>query len=195
VPTLNLPTPPALPNLPISAELTPPSPPIPPPPPAAANVAPLNLFLSTPGINIAPTSTVIPPPAPPIQPAPPGGARKEARQRQAAAQKSGSENTEESQELGGDLAGGPPVDQGAAMTRKENASTRRDRIAPGASYMTTSHHSQPSAWARNLQWGGGMTLMALVFFFGWTTVRPTPRRREPELPAPAWSRFSGRRRF
>jgi hypothetical protein len=191
IPTLNLPTPPALPNLPLGAELVPPAPPIPPPPPAAANVAPLNLFLSTPGINIAPTSTVIPPPAPPIQPAPPGGARKEARQRQAAAQKSGSEATEEGTEHVGDETKGSAGDLG--MSRRENSMSRRDQATPGQSFTPLSHHSQPSAWATGLQWGGGLTLMALVFAFGWTTVRPTPRRRMPEVPAPAWNRNRGRR--
>ena len=182
---LNLPTPPALPSLPLGAELVPPAPPIPPPPPGAASVAPLNLFLSVPGINIAPQSTVVPPPAPPIQPAPPGGARKEARQRQAAAQKSGSDSGEgasQAQEFGGDMADAPPTPRGAEMTRRDNAFTARAGTP------------QQSAWARNLQWGGGMTLMALVLAFGWTTVRPTPRRREPELPAPAWNRAGERRR-
>ena len=192
----NLPTPPALPSLPLGAELVPPAPPIPPPPPGAANVAPLNLFLSTPGINIAPQSTVIPPPAPPIQPAPPGGARKEARQRQAAAQKSGSEvseGAEQTQGLGGDLANAPESSD-QAMTRRQEAATRRDRVAPGQSFTPLTHRSQPSAWATGLQWGGGMTLMAMVMWFGWMTVRPTPRRREPELPAPAFSRAGRRRR-
>ena len=191
---LSLPTPPALPSLPLGAELVPPAPPIPPPPPGAANVAPLNLFLSTPGINIAPQSTVVPPPAPPIQPAPPGGARKEARQRQAAAQKSGSEAGEESetQALGGDSAGAPDAPHGSAMTRHE--ARRGERAAPAPSFTPLSHADQPSAWARNLQWGGGMTLMALVLWFGWMTVRPTPRRRSPDVPAAAEARIRDYRR-
>jgi hypothetical protein len=45
-----------------------------------------------------------------------------------------------------------------------------------------------------LQWGGGLTLMALTLAFGFITVRPTPRRRTPELPAPAWSRTRDPRR-
>jgi hypothetical protein len=186
-PPLNFPTPPALPNLPIGAELSPPAPPIPPPPPGLANAAPLNLFLNAPGINIAPASTVIPPPAPPIQPAPPGGARKEARQRQAAAQKSGADGVEEAESGrgapgGGDLADGPASPGGVDMTRHENAFT------------AAAHRAQPSAWATALQWGGGLTLMALVFAFGWITVRPTPRRKPPYVPAPAWSRSDYRRR-
>ena len=181
---LTFPTPPTLPGLPIAAELQPPVPPIPAPPASAASAAPLSLFLSTPGISIAPQSSVVPPPAPPIQPAPPGGARKEARQRQAAAQKSGSESGDESasqaQEFGGDMADAPPTARGAEMTRRDNAFTAR------------ASSPQQSAWARNLQWGGGMTLMALVLALGWATVRPTPRRREPELPAPAWNHRSRR---
>ena len=191
---LNLPTPPALPSLPLGAELVPPAPPIPPPPPGAANVAPLNLFLSVPGINIAPQSTVVPPPAPPIQPAPPGGARKEARQRQAAAQKSGSEadqGASDMQDAGGDLANSPPT-QANAATRNEF--TSRDRAALERSFTPAVHREQPSAWVTGLQWGGGMTLMVLVLGFGWITVRPTPRRREPELPAPAWARNTRPRR-
>ena len=191
---LSLPTPPALPNLPLSAELVPPAPPIPPPPPGAASVAPLNLFLSTPGINIAPQSTVVPPPAPPIQPAPPGGARKEARQRQAAAQKSGSESGNDAQELGGDLADGPPEPKGTAMTRIDHSFSQRRPDTAAPSFTTMADRGQPSAWARNLQWGGGMTLMALVLAFGWITVRPTPRQRPPHVPAPAWSRTDYRRR-
>ena len=188
---LSLPTPPALPSLPLGAELVPPAPPILPPPPGAANVAPLNLFLSTPGINIAPQSTVIPPPAPPIQPAPPGGARKEARQRQAAAQKSGSEVSDESGDGAGDLADSPRQAEGAQMSRLDNSFSRRSEEAAQAAPL---HRHQPSAWIRNLQWGGGMTLMALVLAFGWMTVRPTPRRRPPHVPAPAWSRADYRRR-
>ena len=183
---LSLPTPPALPSLPLGAELVPPAPPIPPPPPGAANVAPLNLFLSTPGINIAPQSTVVPPPAPPIQPAPPGGARKEARQRQAAAQKSGSESGAEESSV--DIADKPMSPDGAPMTRLENNATRYDRAAPSQSFTPMTHRGQPSAWVTGLQWGGGMTLMALVLAFGWITGRPTPRRRQPELPAPAYAR-------
>ena len=193
VPTLNLPTPPALPGLPLSAELQPPQPPIPPPPAAGASVAPLNLFLSTPGINIAPQSTVVPPPAPPIQPAPPGGARKEARQRQAAAQKSGSDvgddASSQAQDATGDLAGGRDTVPGASeMTRYESNATRLDRRVAEPSYTIAVHRQQPSAWVTGLQWGGGMTLMGLVLAFGWITVRPTPRRRQPELPAPAFAR-------
>jgi hypothetical protein len=76
------------------------------------------------------------------------------------------------------------------MTRRDpNASMRRDRVAPGQSFTPLAHHGQSSAWARDLQWGGGLTLMALVLALGFTTVRPGSRRRQPEIPAPArvWS--------
>jgi hypothetical protein len=41
-----------------------------------------------------------------------------------------------------------------------------------------------------LQWGGGITLMALALALGFTTVRPTPRgrRRDDVTPAPVWLR-------
>jgi hypothetical protein len=49
--------------------------------------------------------------------------------------------------------------------------------------------AQPSAWTHGLEWGGGLTLMALVLALGYTTVRPTPRRRRaPAAPMPAWAR-------
>jgi hypothetical protein len=74
--------------------------------------------------------------------------------------------------------------------------TRIDRVKPGQSFTPLARaHNQPSAWTTGLEYGGGLTLMALVLAFGFTTVRPTPKRREPELPAPAWARTSrqGRR--
>jgi hypothetical protein len=58
------------------------------------------------------------------------------------------------------------------------------RHEPNA-FTALAHKDQASAWARDLQWGGGLTLMALVLALGWVTVRPTPRRRMPEVPAPA----------
>ncbi|MDX6652909.1 MAG: hypothetical protein QOJ38_1690 [Solirubrobacterales bacterium] len=198
LPQINLPQPPVPPSVPLDAGLVPPPPPAPPPPPGAANATPLNLFLNTPGINLSPQSTVVPPPAPPIQPAPPGGARKEARQKQAATQDSGAgtdESSSEAQQLGGDMANAPPSPDLSAATRREpNASTRRDPVGPAQSFTPLSHRSQPSAWVRDLEWGGGIALMALVLGFSWLTVRPTPKRREPELPAPAYARTSSRRR-
>jgi hypothetical protein len=132
----------------------------------------------------------VPPPAPPIQPAPPGGARKEARQRQAAAQKSGSDSGEE---------GVDPEDSQSRVNLGNDPSQAATRHSPRnepLAFTATSSHAQASAWARNLQWGGSLTLMALVLALGWMTVRPTPRRRQPELPAPAHARatFRARRR-
>ncbi|MDX6653174.1 MAG: Photosynthesis system assembly factor [Solirubrobacterales bacterium] len=189
LPQINLPTPPVPPSVPLDAGLVPPPPPAVPPPPGASSANPLNLFLNGPGLNIAPQSTVVPPPAPPIQPAPPGGARKEARQKQAATQDSGAGTDETSADGAGDLAQGPQSPTGSEMTRRDpNAATRLDRVSPGQSFTPLAHHNQPSAWARDLQWGGGLTLMALVLAFGWITVRPTPRRRMPEVPAPVEAR-------
>ncbi|MDX6653056.1 MAG: hypothetical protein QOJ38_1837 [Solirubrobacterales bacterium] len=197
LPQINLPQPPVPPSVPLDAGLVPPPPPAVPPPPGSSTVTPLNLFLNGPGLNIAPQSTVVPPPAPPIQPAPPGGARKEARQKQAATQDSGAgtdESSSEAQHMGGDMAQSDHGPEGSAMTRHENSATRLDRVAPGQSFTPLAHHRQPSAWVQGLEWGGGMTLMALVLAFGWITVRPTPRRREPELPAPAYARYRDRGR-
>ncbi|MDX6651847.1 MAG: hypothetical protein QOJ38_628, partial [Solirubrobacterales bacterium] len=193
LPQINLPTPPVPPSVPLDAGLVAPPPPAVPPPPGASSATPLNLFLNGPGLNIAPQSTVVPPPAPPIQPAPPGGARKEARQKQAATQDSGAGTDEKSSDATGDLAGGGESPHGSEMTRRENAMSRLDRVGPGQSFTPLVHRAQPSAWVTGLEWGGGLTLMALVLAFSWLTVRPTPRRRQPELPAPAWARNRHRR--
>jgi hypothetical protein len=74
------------------------------------------------------------------------------------------------------MADGPPTAEGSnSMTRQDHAFTayapqsRANPVGPGVLY------------------GSGLTLMALVLAFGWTHGRPTPRRREPELPAHAWS--------
>jgi hypothetical protein len=64
---------------------------------------------------------------------------------------------------------------------------RRDPVQPGPSITTIAHRDQPSAWSRGALYGGGLTLMALTLAFGFTTLRPTPRRRRPELPSPAWA--------
>jgi hypothetical protein len=186
--------------VPLDAGLVALPPPAPPPPPGSSTATPLNLFLNTPGINLSPQSTVVPPPAPPIQPAPPGGARKEARQKQAATQDSGAGTDEASKAAdhtlasGGDLAQSPLSPQGSEMTRHENSSTRRDSVAPAQSFTPLAHRDQASAWVRDLEWGGGIALMALTLAFGWITVRPTPKRREPELPAPAFNEVRRRGR-
>ena len=57
--------------------------------------------------------------------------------------------------------------------------TRHD---PNA-FTALAHRDQPSAWARDLQWGGGLTLMALVMAFGWITVRPTPEAQNARVPS------------
>jgi hypothetical protein len=118
-----------------------------------------------------------------VNPAPPSGARREARQRQAAAQKSGADADEgsEAQELGGDLANSPDAEIGtqAATRHKHEFTALTDR-------------DQPSAWARDALLGGGIGIAALVLALGLRTARPTPRRREPEVPAPAWARRTRR---
>jgi hypothetical protein len=91
--------------------------------------------------------------------------------------------------MGGDLANGPDAELGSTpMTRYENNATRLERAAPGQSFTPLTHAHQTSAWVRDLEWGGGLALAALVLGFGWLTVRPTPRRRQPEIPAPARAR-------
>jgi hypothetical protein len=137
------------------------------------------------------TGTVVPPSPPPVNPAPPSGsaARKEARQRQAAAAKS-EEGATDARGAGGDLADKPPSpDQG--MTRRGgdvNGFRRRaaDRHAP--SITPLSHGRGSSAWARDALYGGGLAVTALVLALGSGVVRPKPRRRRPDVPAPAWGR-------
>ncbi|MGH2956203.1 MAG: hypothetical protein ACRDL6_04325, partial [Solirubrobacterales bacterium] len=171
-------------------------PPAPPAPPTFASQAPLDLNVSPSGIDVSPPTTVIQPPTPPVNPAPPSGARREARQRQAAAQKSGADSGEEgseTQEAGGDLADSPRAPEGAQATRRDpslarNPATRRDQTRPYGSLSPLESGEQPSAWARNALIGGGLGLAALILALGVRTARPTPRRREPELPAPAWAR-------
>jgi hypothetical protein len=195
-PPINVAGPPAPPVLPLGAGLsatTPPAVPLPP-----NNTTPeLNLFTSPTSISVAPSLSLFPPAPPVINVAPPTPARPRQEAKKAAVQSSGSEadnpGSSEAQNLGGDLAGSSDTTPGSAMTRHENSATRRDRIAPAQSFTPLAHHNQPSAWARDLQWGGGLTLMALVFAFGWITVRPTPRRRQPEVPAPAEARIRQRR--
>jgi hypothetical protein len=189
----SLPALPGLPGLPASgiAPPAPPPPPAPPAPPASPTAQPLQLALRVPGLQIAPATSVVPPPAPPIQPAPPGGARKEARQRQAAAAKS-EEGSQKQSDAAGDLAGADSSPPSTNMTRlgsdPPHSFTRRERGRSTPSFTPQAHHAQPSAWTTGLEWGGGLTLMALALALGFTTLRPTPRRREPDLPAPAYVR-------
>jgi hypothetical protein len=183
-PNLNLtfPSPPALPTLVASLpQAQPPPPPPPPPPPASPTASALQITASPVGLNVAPAATVIPPPAPPIQPAPPGGARREARQRQAAAAKS--------EEGSADAGAGQEAGNGDG----KSAATRLDQ--PRDLAFTAAHHrGQPSAWSRDLLYGGGLGLAALTLALGWSLMRPTPRRRATEIPSPAWARRQDRRR-
>lgn len=177
---LGLPAPPAPPPLgPVgSPSIAPPPPPAPPAPPSAPTATALQLSLKAPSLSLAPTSSVIPPPAPPIQPAPPGGARREARQRQAATAKSESASGAQ----GGEAEnGGSSESSSQAMTRRD---TRRERY----DFAALPARPQASAWSQGLLYGGGLTLLALTLALGWTAAGPRSRRREPDLPAPAWNR-------
>jgi hypothetical protein len=171
-------TPPPLTPLPAQ---TPPVPPVPPAPPTGGPTQ-LDLFTSPPVLSVSPTVSLFPPSAPVINVAPPTPARPVEKAKKVAVQSSGSDSDAKQggsaiQEMGGDLADKPSSTQGAAMTRHD----------PNA-FTAIAHRDQASAWARDLQWGGGLTLMALVAAFGWITVRPTPKRREPEVPSPAFAR-------
>jgi hypothetical protein len=183
--TPGLPSLPALPSLPPLSASPPPAPPASPaapPPPAFGQALPLSINPQLTPISI--TATVVPPSPPPVNPAPPSGsaARKEARQRQAAAAKSEEGADRQAQDAVGDLADQRPGATGIVQM------TRRDRVKPGPSMIGLAHADQPSAWPRDLLYGGGLGLAALTFALGWLIVRPTPRRRSPDVPAPAWAR-------
>jgi hypothetical protein len=195
---------PALPGLPPPAAppaAPPPAPPAPPPPPPPPGFTQgLPISLAAPVTPISVQATVIPPTPPPINPAPPSGgaARKEAKQRQAAAAKSEEQGSEGGAHdparaqgridaVDGDL--GPP---GSAMTRVDpqappgSVMTRAHHDRPSNPFSGPAPHAQPSAWVRDLELGGGLIVSALVLALGWTILRPTPRgRRSPPLPAPA----------
>src|SRR5205823_1334878 len=87
---LSLPAPPQLPLFPAGSAppVAPPAPPAPPPPPGTQQALPLSLSVTPVGIAVPPTPGVTAQPTPPVQPAPPSGARREAKQRQAATAKS-----------------------------------------------------------------------------------------------------------
>jgi hypothetical protein len=189
-PTVGTPTLPQLPGLPGLPPLNTPPPAAPPPPAGAPPPAPpasqapsaLSISVSPQSVGFAPPSGVVPPPAPPINPAPPGGARREAKAKQPAAAKSAEGSSEEGSDIqksGGDLANGP--------TGSDHAMTRHDYRRPRATFMVVGSH-QPSAWSRDALYGGGLLLAAAILALGYTAVRPTPRRRSPTLPAPAWAR-------
>jgi hypothetical protein len=175
--------PPTLTTPPPLAPLPAQTPPIPPVPPAPPNGGPaqLDLFTSPPVLSVAPSISLFPPSPPVINVAPPTPARPVEKAKKVAVQSSGSDSDAKSEanKAGVDLAQDAPGATGSAYTRND----------PQA-FTAITHRDQASAWARDLQWGGGLTLMALVAAFGWITVRPTPRRKTPEVPAPAqaWSR-------
>ncbi|HEX2015327.1 MAG TPA: hypothetical protein VGN69_01440 [Solirubrobacteraceae bacterium] len=191
-PVVGTPTLPQLPGLPGLPPLSTPPPAAPPPPAGAPPPAPpasqvpsaLSISVSPQSVGFAPPSGVVPPPAPPINPAPPGGARREAKAKQPAAAKSEESGAEEGAKI--DNADSPMVPPGAAMTR-------RDRTRPAASFTVVRGQHQASAWSQGALYGGSLTLMALVLALGYTTVRPTPRRRPPTVGAPAWARAHRRR--
>jgi hypothetical protein len=139
-------------------------------------------------LTINPLSVAVPPapgvtaqPTPPVNPAPPSGARREAKQRQAATAKSEEGGSEKVAGSEGDLAGG--------RSSPDQAMRRRDRVKMAPDGFTPVRASaQPSAWVTGLEWGGGTGLMALALALGFSGVRPTPRRKPPVEPAPAWSR-------
>lgn len=82
----------------------------------------------------------------------------------------------------GDLA------QGKDALHGTNSMRRRERARPEPSFTAIAHADQPSAWAQGLLYTGGATLLAAALALGWSGVRPTPRRRPPEVPAPAFAR-------
>jgi hypothetical protein len=193
IPKIELPTvppPPAIPSLTAAAppELQPPAPPAPPPP--SQQPAPVDLSVAPPGVSISTPTALIQPPTPPVNPAPPGGARREARQRQAAAQKGGADSDSEADsgrdaQSGGDLADGPASPGGLSMTRLDSKAPAAGRAQRQPSFTTLSGVDQPSAWSRGALYGGGIGLAAMTLALAFTTLRPGPRRREPEVPAPA----------
>jgi len=67
--------------------------------------------------------------------------------------------------------------------------TRRDRTKLAPSFTLLVRDTQPSAWSRDVLYGGGLLVMAAILALGYTTVRPTPRRRSPTIPAPSYARY------
>jgi hypothetical protein len=174
LPAANAPPAPAPPQL--QAPPPPPAPPAPPPIPAQPQPLPLALNAKLQPVSIVPS--VNPPSPPPVNPAPPAGsaARKEAKQRQAAAAKSEEgEGGRSNEHLDVEIADAPNMPGGAAMTR-------RDRDRPLPSLTTLQRPAQASAWTRDALYGGGLGLAALAFTAGWLTMRPRPRRRPLAAP-------------
>jgi hypothetical protein len=199
--TLQPPQPPQIPSLPATSAPPAPAPPqlqVPPPPvpPAPPNVPaqqqPIPLALNAKLQPISLVPSVNPPAPPPVNPAPPAGgaARKEAKQRQAAAAKS--EEGEGAEKAGVDLAQGTNTPEGVQATRRDvdrpMPATRRAPDRPTPSFSPLATPGQASAWTRGALYGGGLSLAALAFSAAWLIGRPRPRRRTPDLPAPAFNR-------
>jgi hypothetical protein len=178
--SLSLQPPLVLPQLPSGAAppVVPPVPPAPPAPPGGEQALPIELSVTTAGIAVPPTPGVTAQPTPPVQPSPPAGARREAKQRQAAAAKS--EQTGVREGIDVDRADAPNVPEAASMTRRPP-----DRPL---AFTAPRRAAQPSAWARDALIGGGLGIAALVLAAGAMTI---PVRRTPRVPAPARAR--GRR--
>jgi hypothetical protein len=70
--------------------------------------------------------------------------------------------------------------------------TRRSQDRPQPSFNPVARPVQASAWSRTALYGGGLGLAALAFSATWLTFRPRGRRREPDLPAAALARATGR---
>jgi hypothetical protein len=208
--TLQPPQPPQLPNLPganappapappqLQAPPPPPGPPAPPSVPPQQQPLPLSLNARLQAISLVPS--VNPPAPPPVNPAPPAGgaARKEAKQRQAAAAKS-EESGGQEDGVGIETAqGGNEISpDGVAASRravdKPAPATRRAPDRPAVSFAPLARREQPSAWSRGALYGGGLGLAGVALALGFSVLRPRPRRRPPDVPAPAWARATHRR--
>jgi hypothetical protein len=198
---LQAPQPPAVPTLPSASAPAPPAPPslatpplpaapAPPAPPPGSTPVPLGLSAKPATIALVPG--VNPPSPPPVNPAPPGGsaARKEAKQRQAAAAKSEDAASESADAAGDFTEGGAKNSQdGLAATRRSPErplpAVRRAADRPAPSFTPLGRAEPASAWARGALYGGGLGLAALAFAAAWLTGRPTDRRRLRSHPAPA----------
>jgi hypothetical protein len=191
--TLQPPQPPQIPSLPSISAAAPPAPPTlatpqpppaPPPPPsvpAQQQPSPLTLGAKVQAVAIVPS--VNPPAPPPVNPAPPGGAaaRKEAKQRQAA--------TAKSEESGGDAKSAE-----AEVSHSSDPSHSSTRLDDGRHAFTRLEQRSASPLSQTALYGGGTALMALALALAWSVGRPGPRRRPPEVPAPAHAILRDRRR-
>jgi len=127
-------------------------------------------------------------PTPPVNPSPPGGARKEARQKQAATAKSeGSADGEQggaSESLGRtSLNDSPSSTPGSAMTRLDKHP-----------FTALRRPAQASAWSRDALLGGGIGLAGLSLALVWMLAGPRSRRRDDLRAAPAWNPTTRTRR-